>query len=253
MKHPSHHARVTPDKIAYQMAGSGERLTFAELDAATNRAANAFRSLAVGTGDHIALMMENRLDLLVLAWAAQRSGLIFTLVSRYLTADEAAYIVADCGAKVFVTSHQYVDVSSEIRSRIETPPACMMVGGTTAGFESWERLAETMPATPVADESAGSAMLYSSGTTGHPKGIVRRFATGGIEYANPIVGPVFEDLAGFTGESVYLSPAPLYHSAPLSGAMVAAANGATTIVLERFTEETFLGAVQDHAITHTQV
>lgn len=253
MKHPAYHATTVPEKTAYQMAGSGKKLTFAELDAASNQGAHALRSLGIHPGDHIAFMLENRLELLSIAWAAQRSGVIFTLISRYLTADEAAYIVRDCGAKVFITSDRYADTGQQIRMGADGDLRSMMVGQVSPGFQSWDKLTITMPTTPVLDECAGAAMLYSSGTTGRPKGIVRKYPDASIESLSPVVLPVFEDLAGMTDKSVYLSPAPLYHSAPLAGAMVAAGLGASTIVMERFDEEQFLAEVENHQVTHTQM
>jgi acyl-CoA synthetase (AMP-forming)/AMP-acid ligase II len=253
MKHPRTIAAATPHKHAYRMASTGEALTFAQLEAAANRNAHAMRSLGIGIGDHIAFMMENRLELMALAWAAQRSGVIFTAISRYLTADEAAYIVADCEAKLFITSDGYGAIGGEVRDLVETQPHFVMVGKAAEGFASWDALVAAQSANPIEDEAAGTAMLYSSGTTGRPKGIRRAFVTQGIEYANPIVGPVFCDLAGMTADSIYLSPAPLYHSAPLSGAMVACAEGATTIIMEKFNEERFLEIVETERITHTQV
>ena len=257
MRHPSFHARHAPDRIAYAMAGpdgeTGETLTFAQLDAASNRVAHALRALGLRAGDHIAFMLENRLELLALAWGAQRSGVIFTAISRYLTADEAAYIVADCGARLFVTSQRHGETASAIRGLVGTASHWMMLGAPAEGYASWDALTADMPATPVADESAGAAMLYSSGTTGRPKGIRRQYPVAGIEYRNPVVGPVFEGLAGMDGDAVYLSPAPLYHSAPLAGAMLAASLGATTIVMERFDEAAFLALVERRRVTHTQV
>src|SRR5215475_8487892 len=100
MPHLSHHARTQPDKIAYRMARSGDAISYRELDARSNQGAHVFRALGLRPGDHIALVMENRLELLAICWAAQRSGLYFTLISCYLTRDEVAYIVADCGAQV---------------------------------------------------------------------------------------------------------------------------------------------------------
>ncbi len=235
------------------MAGSGEALTFGQLDQASNRNAHAFRSLGVKVGVHVAFLMENRLDLLALTWAAQRSGIIFTLISRYLTPDEAAYIVKDCGAHVFITSDRYGETAAHIRDIVGEDVHYMMVGEAQEGFKSWEELAQQMPSIPVPDEQAGTAMLYSSGTTGRPKGIVRDFRHTGIESLSPVTLPVCETLAGMSADSTYLSPAPLYHSAPLSVAMVAAGLGATTIVMERFDEEEMLRIVEAHRITHTQM
>jgi len=106
MTHPSTHARSTPDKIAYQMAGSGEAITYRELDERSNQGAQLFRALGLKAGDHIAFLMENRLAFMEICWAAQRAGLYYTAISRYLTKDEIAYIVGDCGARVFITSPQ---------------------------------------------------------------------------------------------------------------------------------------------------
>src|ERR1043165_1024337 len=104
MTHPSVHARTTPDKIAYQMAGTGKSISYRELDERSNQGAHLFRSLGLKAGDHIALLMENRLAFMEICWAAQRSGLYYTAISRYLTREEIAYIVKDCGAKVVITS-----------------------------------------------------------------------------------------------------------------------------------------------------
>ena len=95
MTHPSLHARTDPDKIAYQMAGTGQAISYRELDERSNRGAQLFRSLGLKAGDHIALLMENRLAFMEICWAAQRSGLYYTAISRYLTKDEIAYIVKD--------------------------------------------------------------------------------------------------------------------------------------------------------------
>src|SRR4051812_34000659 len=110
MTHPSIHATTCPDKIAYLMAGSGRALTYRELDTRSNQGAQLFRSLGLAPGDHIAFLMENRLDFMEICWAAQRWGLYYPAISRYLTADEIAYIVKDCGARVVVTSEKCADV-----------------------------------------------------------------------------------------------------------------------------------------------
>src|SRR6266568_3846347 len=104
MTHPSVHARTQPDKIAYQMAGSGKAISYRELDELSNQGAHLFRSLGLNQGDHIAFLIENRLAFMEICWAAQRSGLYYTAISRYLTQDEIAYIVKDCGAKLVITS-----------------------------------------------------------------------------------------------------------------------------------------------------
>src|SRR4051812_11462890 len=139
MTHPSLHARTDPDKIAYQMAGSGEAISYRELDERSNQGAQLFRSLGLKAGDHVALLMENRLAFMGICWAAQRSGLYYTAISRYLTKDEIAYIVRDCGAKVVVTSPKCGEVIAPLLANAPGGEAFFMVDEPQAGFRSWDR------------------------------------------------------------------------------------------------------------------
>ena len=128
MTHPSIHARTQPNKIAYQMAGTGKAITYRELDELSNQGAHLFRSLGLKAGDHIALLMENRLAFMEICWAAQRSGLYYTAISRYLTQDEIAYIVRDCGAKVVITSPKCADA---IRGLVSEAPGSPLTRSLT--------------------------------------------------------------------------------------------------------------------------
>ena len=253
MLHPSHHAILTPEKIAYRMADTGDTLTFAELEARSNRGAHALRSLGINPGDHIAFLLENRLELIELIWAAQRCGVIFTAISRYLTHDEAIYIVEDCGAKLFITSDNYSAVGEKITKRLGGQCLCHMIGAPAEGFCSWDALVSTQPISPVANQCPGASMLYSSGTTGPPKGIIRNYPQGSLASLSPVLLKVCQNLASMDDEAVYLSPAPLYHSAPMAAAMVAAAIGATTIIMSRFDEERLLELIESYRVTHLQL
>src|SRR5215472_13431472 len=137
MTHPSIHARKNPDKIAYKMAGTGKAITYRELDELSNQGAHLFRSLGLKAGDHIALLMENRLAFLEICWAAQRSGLYYTAISRYLTKDEIAYIVKDCGARAVITSPKCGGVISGLLSDAPGGPSFFMVDEPQHGFRSW--------------------------------------------------------------------------------------------------------------------
>ncbi len=253
MIHPSFHAERTPRKIAYQMAETGEALTFSELEAQSNQVAHALRKLNVNVGDHIAFLLENRLDMMVLIWAAQRSGVIFTPISRYLKFEEAAFIVNDCGAKAFITSQSYGDLGQQMRGEFDSDITCLMMDQAQDGFENWHDLVSEMSTTPISDQRAGMAMLYSSGTTGRPKGILREQKNTNLDSLSPVLIAVCRDLGGMSDKSVYLSPAPLYHSAPLAAATVAAGLGATTIIMAKFDEEQLLREIEKHAISHVQV
>ncbi|HEU4731004.1 MAG TPA: acyl-CoA synthetase [Kofleriaceae bacterium] len=253
MLHPSHHARKNPDKIAYRMARSGKAITYAELDARSNQGAQLFRSLGLTTGDHIALLMENRLEVMEICWAAQRSGLYFTPISCYLKRDEIAYIVKDCGARAVVTSAKYGEVLAEIFAGAADAPALYMVDEPRPGFQSWHAATAAQPSTPVDNQVAGQDMLYSSGTTGRPKGIKRASENTPIDQPSPFMMLLAAKMCGMSANSVYLSPAPLYHAAPLRFNMAAISLGGTSLVMESFDPEEFLRLVEAHKVTQTQL
>src|SRR3981081_4076517 len=253
MTHPSVHARTQPDKIAYQMAGSGKAITYRQLDELSNQGAHLFRALGLKEGDHIAFLIENRLAFMEICWAAQRSGLYYTAISRYLTQDEIAYIVKDCGARVVITSPNCAEQINGLVTNAPGAPLFFMIDEPLPGFRSWDKEALVQPVTPIADEVAGYDMLYSSGTTGRPKGIKRQSEHNPIDRPNPFLKILCADMCGMTSDSLYLSPAPLYHAAPLRFNMMAITLGGTSIIMESFDAEEFLALVEKHKITQSQL
>jgi len=253
MLHPSFHAARTPDKPAYVMAGSGAVLTYRDLDRRSCQGAQLFRHLGLKPQDHIAFLVENSLAFLEICWAAQRSGLYYTAISTHLTAAEIAYIVRDCGARVFIASSATHGLADAVRGMIDSPVACFMTGGDHAGYDSWEAALAARPATPIDDEVVGLDMLYSSGTTGRPKGVKPVFNGDKLGWVNPFLYHLVHNLCGMDADSRYLSPAPLYHAAPLRYSMMVAALGGTAVIMEKFDPEQFLMLVERHRITHTQL
>src|SRR5258706_2767944 len=150
------------------MAASGERVTFGELEQRTNRGAQLFRKIGLKMGDGAAISMENNIRFLEICWAAQRAGLYFTAISSRLTAGEVEYIVKDANARVLIAGHTLAKVAGEVAPLIPGVKL-LMVGGTIEGYASYEDETSKMPATPIADQIACAAMLYSSGTTARPK------------------------------------------------------------------------------------
>lgn len=251
MKHPSHFATLNPDKIAYRMAGSGDTRTYAQLDAVSNRVAHALRSLGVQQGESIALLFENRLDFLDVCWGAQRSGIYYTAISRHLSAGEISYIVGDCNAKVAVISDAYAHIVPELEAKF--PNLRMMVCGRKDAPDAWEALLAGMPETPVADEAAGSDVLYSSGTTGRPKGIMRSYKHQPIDTVIPgVMSVLCETMGGMDRDTIFLSPAPLYHAAPLRMSMMTVMYGGTAIIMEKFDAEETLALIERHKVSHAQ-
>ncbi|MEM6440711.1 MAG: acyl-CoA synthetase [Pseudomonadota bacterium] len=253
MTHVFRQAAATPDRPAIIMSGSGRTVTFGELEDASNRAAQALRALGLRPGDHMAILMENRPEFMELAVAALRAGVYFTAVSRYLSAEEAAYIVKDCGAKAFVTSKPYAEVGGAAARAAGPGCRSFMLDGENADLASWEALRDSQPAERIEDETKGSLMLYSSGTTGRPKGIKRPYVEEPIDGANPLMELICLKMGGMRSGDVYLSPAPLYHAAPLAATLVSLYHGATAVIMERFDPEGFLRDVERFRVSHAQL
>ncbi|MDE5452024.1 AMP-binding protein [Bradyrhizobium sp. CSA112] len=244
--HPTVHAKNHPARAAYIMAGSCETVTYQQLDERSNQGAHLFRSLGLKTGDVIAIFMDNHPRFFEIAWAAQRAGLYYACISSALTAGEIEYIARDCEAKLLIASPGVGPVAEQMPARLPGVKL-FMAGERRAPFECFEDARASMPTTPIADESAGSDMLYSSGTTGRPKGI-KPPLTGA-----PIDGPdvltmMAQSLFGFHGDCTYLSPAPLYHAAPLRLCMSIHRMGGTVVQMEKFNPEETLALIEKHKI-----
>ena len=244
--HPTVFAKSHPDRAAYIMAGTGETVTYKQLDERSNQGAQLFRSLGLGVGDVIAVCMENNARYFEIAWAGQRSGLYYTCISSKLTAGEMEYILRDCGAKVLITSAAMGDLADEIAALVPDLKL-YMVGGSRGPYESFEAARDPMPTTPIADETAGSDMLYSSGTTGRPKGVKPALSGLPIDAPNALQ-MMTTGLFGFPDGCIYLSPAPLYHAAPLRWCMSVHKLGGTVVVMERFDPETALALIEKYGI-----
>ena len=249
--HPGIHAAASPDKPAFVFPARGATVTYRDLEEGSNRAAHLFRSMGLGIGDHIAIMMENHPAFFVLCWAAQRAGLYYTAISYRLQEEEVAYIVEDCGAKAFITTHAQREISSRLIERLGADVRTFMLDGTIDGFEGWEDAVAGQSHAPIADETEGADMLYSSGTTGRPKGIKVPLSGAALGEQGGMLGLVTA-LYGMDTNVRYLSPAPLYHSAPLRYNMAVSRLGGTSVVMERFEPEAALELIQDEALTHAQ-
>ena len=249
--HPGHWARLQPDHPAVVMGGSGEVVTFAELDATANRLARLFRSIGLEPGDRVALCMENRPEYLPIAWGAHYAGLYYTAISSRLTSDELAYIVEDSGAQALIASPYKADQLAEIGSVLERLDLRLSVGGDIDGFEPFEDAVAAHSDAPLDDALEGLPMLYSSGTTGRPKG-VKPPLTGNPLGAGDGLEGLLGLLLGFDESSVYLSPAPMYHSAPLRYCMGAQRLGATVVCMEHFDPAEALALIEQYGVTHSQ-
>jgi long-chain acyl-CoA synthetase len=253
--YPGEYAKNHPDRPAFIMASSGQVITFGEYEAAANRMAHLLRQAGLRRADHVALFMENNPRMLEVEGGAERTGLLYTCINSYLSADETAYIINDCQARIVVTSTAKAEVAEQLPERCPKVERWLMVDCQQRPPEPYETYEEVMtgyPADPVADEQLGAAMLYSSGTTGQPKGILRPLPD--VHPGTPL--PVIQfvtQLWRMREGMIYLSPAPLYHSAPHSSVAVAIRLGATSVIMEHFDPAQYLQLIGQHRVTHSQV
>src|ERR1019366_2833079 len=252
--YPGAYAATRPNQPALIMAGSGETVTYAELEARTNRLTHFLRAKGLRRLDHYAIFMENNARYVETCGAGERAGLYYTCVNSFLTPDELAYILINSESKLLITSEEKRDVALAAARQCPNIALCLVVDGPGEGENilNLDEATKLYPNTPVADESLGLAMLYSSGTTGRPKGISRPLPEQPPAQALPVydaLGRLWRVREGL----IYLSPAPLYHAAPHLGVNLTIRMGGTAIIMERFNAEQFLRLIETHEVTHTQL
>ncbi|OBJ05757.1 acyl-CoA synthetase [Mycobacterium alsense] len=247
---------IGSSKPAVILHPSGTVITFDEMEARANRLAHYFRRAGLVEGDAVAILMENNEHIHAVMWAARRSGLYYVPINTHLTAAEAAYIVDNSAAKAIVGSAALRKTCENLGEHLPGGlPELLLIAldEEDADLDGWQRYPECVadqPDTPIDDEIEGDLLQYSSGTTGRPKGIKRE-----LPHVSPAEAPgMMSALVGFwmTPDSIYLSPAPLYHTAPSVWSMTVQAGGITTVVLEKFDPEGCLDAIQRYRVTHAQ-
>jgi long-chain acyl-CoA synthetase len=249
--YPAVHCARHSDKPAVVMAESGATLTYAQLDAQANQLARLYESLGIKCGEHVAYCVENRLECPVLLWGAHYAGLYYSFISSRLTANEAAYIVADCAAKVVVLSAKTAPALLDAIRALPHAPRIYTLDAQSADLPLLAEATRTQDASPVTGTLEGSDMLYSSGTTGRPKG-VKPTLSGKPLGSTALIAGLMSRGFGVTADSVYLSPAPFYHAAPMKWTHGIGCLGATVVIMEKFDAEASLRAIQQYKVTHSQ-
>lgn len=252
--YPGAFVTTTPDKPAAVLASTGQAVSYAELEARSCQIAHYFRSLGLGRGDHIALVSTNDLRVFDVYWAAMRTGLLITAVNHHLTPSEVAYIVDDCEAELVVFSAALAHLAEDFTLIENTPRVRYRVafGGAIAGHTSLDKAVVGLPQTAPDDQPRGADMLYSSGTTGRPKGIVPTLPDRQVFEPGDTMVTLASQEWSVTSDSIYLSPAPLYHAAPLRTCAAVQALGGTVVVMDKFDAEGSLKAIEDFRVTHSQ-
>ena len=250
---PLQPVNVDPEKVAFQMCESGEQVTYAQLNDRANQVAHLISDLGILPGDHVAVLMNNCRELMELCFGLDRSGVYYTLISTRLTTDEMAYIVQDCGARLFVYSSALELADKDLFSKLPNTLNCMRVGPSVEQWKhkDWTAECSKMPTSANAQALQGGDMLYSSGTTGRPKGVLwplPKTAAGQHTMLVKLLAPLF----GYDADCHYLSTAPLYHAAPLRHSMTVIKLGGTVTVMERFDALLALQTIERCRITHSQ-
>jgi len=250
--YPGVHAAEEPERPALIMAGTGEVLTYGDLDRRSLRLANALRAAGHGPGDVVALLASNTLEAFEVYWAAIRSGMYLCAVNWHLQPSEISYIINDSGASALVVSADLRELAEGFREEIPKVRTRLCYGGSISGFDDYENvIAEASDELPES-QPRGIDMLYSSGTTGRPKGVKPALPDLQVDEPGDLLTELLRGCYGFGKETTYLSPAPVYHAAPLRYCAAVQAVGGTVVLMEKFDPEAALRAIERYRITHSQ-
>ena len=248
---PVAHVADRGDKAAVIMGDTGATMTYAELDATAWRIARALRTLGVEPGAHVALCVENRIELPALLWGCQYAGVYYTWISTRLAPAESAHIVRDCAAKVLIGTAKTLD-GLRAGLRDDDPDGLTILSlDQTADTVHLGQLMARQSAEPIAGATEGRDMLYSSGTTGRPKGVKKPLTGLPVGSPPPLAG-LLRQLYGVDGSTVYLAPAPFYHAAVCRWVHVVTGLGATVVLMAAFDAETALVCIERYGVTHSQ-
>ncbi len=254
--YPGEYAIKYPDRAAFIMASNGEAVSYREFEERANRLAHLLRGEGLRRLDHYSIYMENNDRYLETCAAGERAGLYYTCVNSYLTADELAYIVQNSESKVLITSQSRLAVATEALGQCPDVGVMLVVddpgGHDDDRVRDYDAAVAAQPTDPIADESLGAAMLYSSGTTGRPKGIIRPLPDEPPSFTAPLFA-FLSNLWHYRDDMIYLSPAPLYHSAPQAAVNLTIRKGGTVVIMERFDPYEYLQLIERYSATHTQL
>jgi fatty-acyl-CoA synthase len=250
--YPGAHVANQPDQPAVIAAEDGSVLTYRELDETSIRLSRLLHESGLRAGQHIAYLSTNRLEVFAIYWAALRSGLYVTAINHHLSADEAAYIVKDCGAEVLIVSADLSELAQAVAHQTPDVRLRLAFGGAVPGFDSYEDAIGRQSSEPLADQPRGADMLYSSGTTGRPKGIKVALPEWQYDQPQDTATMLFGMIYSFNPETVYYSAAPMYHAAPLRFSWFVHSHGGTVVMARQFDARAALEHIQTYGVTHSQ-
>ena len=250
--YPGLHAQNNPSKPAIILAETGEVVTYRQLEDNSAALARVLYDAGLRPGDVVAVLSDNATPVFDVYWAAHRSGLYITAINHHLTAAEAAYIVKDSGARALIVSAALRDLAVDVAENVDNAAVLLSFGGEVPGFSCYED-ALTRAGTPLTEKPCGGVMLYSSGTTGFPKGVKPPLPQRNVDEAGEPLIAIASGVFGIGASDVYLSPAPIYHAAPLRWSGMVQALGGTVVLMTKFDAEATLRFIEQYGITAAQM
>ncbi|MGE4432316.1 MAG: AMP-binding protein [Sphingobium sp.] len=252
-RHPAEVALAEPSKPAIIMADNGKIVTYAALVDRANRVAHALAQAGMEEGDTIAFLVENSERYPELIWGAKNSGLRYICMSTHLSPGDANYIIRDSGAKALIASHALAGLAQAATDELATGPLpgpqLFMIGGGAGRFADLDAILPHMSDQPLQGRRRGPSMLYSSGTTGRPKGVMTMLPDVGPDVPPPRFA-MLQKQYGLGADTVFLNPGPFYHAAPNRFMVSTQRAGGTVVAFERFAPEPVLRAIETHRVTH---
>lgn len=244
----SMHAQSTPDASACILASTGQATSYSDLEKRSNQIANLFRNMGLAIGDGIVVMCQNHSTYYELFWASHRAGLYFTPISWHSTPEEAQYIIENSEAKAFIASSRFSEVAHAVQVALGDQLGYLSVLGDIEGYASLEKDSGSYPDSPIEDQTAGREMLYTSGTTGRPKGV--KFPLSGLPVSDTAPDDLSYIAEGYGPGAVVLAPGPLYHASPLMASRAMHRFGGAALVIDKFDAEETLQYIEQYQVTH---
>jgi long-chain acyl-CoA synthetase len=249
MTHPRSYVDTQPDHPAIIFADSGKTLTYRELVDRADRVAALFAAQGLVEGDTVAFLLENQITYPELLWGAKNSGIRYVCVSTHLNPADTAYLISDCGAKLLVVSQDQYKLACDAIDQLSVVPILLIIGEALSPFQSYDDLLATMEPVHLLGRRRGPSMLYSSGTTGRPKGVKTAIPDSSPETPPARFGMLVKQY-GFSKATVFVNSGPFYHSAPNRFMMSVLRAGGTVIGFSKFDSAEVLAAIERYRVTH---
>ncbi len=252
MLRPDDHADRAPDAAAVIVPATGARVSYRTMVEQSKRLANVLHEHGLRPGDHVAILMTNVPEYFEVVWAARRAGYVYTAINWHLTPGEVRYVLENSESKALIASAELAGVAEQAAAGLPRLTLRLLIGAGRPGWGDYGETVATAGITPLGPELEGQAMLYSSGTTGRPKGIVHAKVDTGRRFGDVAGDILWVNRYGLGPATVTLNVGPLYHAAPLVSAMSTHRHGGTVVLPPKFDAEETLKAIEEYRVTYAQ-